>query len=235
MQTQTTQNMTTPKRKLAIFASGKKDGGGSGSRKLIEAIEDGTLYADIVALISNHRDGGVRQIAEEKKVPFYHFEQPWTAEGYQEIARTIDADFYALSGWLKMVEGLDPETKFNSRTVFNIHPGPLPRFGGDGMYGHHVHEAVMAAFERGEVTHSAVSMHFVTPGYDRGPLFFERLVALIPGETAEALQERVNAEEHFWQAKITNLVVNSHISWDGVDPESLEGAIFLGEDIAAFN
>jgi phosphoribosylglycinamide formyltransferase 1 len=222
--------MTKPKPKLMIFASGTKDAGGSGFRKLVEAVEGGTLHAEIVAVVSNHPDGGVKKIADEKNVIFYYFEKPWTAERYQEIAEVFNADFYALSGWLKMVEGLDPETKFNSRTVFNIHPGPLPKFGGDGMYGHYVHEAVVVAFERGEVTHSAVSMHFVTPGYDRGPCFFKRPVVLMPGETAGSLQQRVNVEEHSWQAKITDLVVNGHITWDGVDPKSLKGAVFLDEN-----
>lgn len=153
--------------KILVFASGSAEGGGSGFEKLVLASRGGSLDADIVGVVSNHANGGVRSRADKPDVPFLHFAKPWTGEAYQKFASESGADFFALSGWLKLVAGLDPITRFNSQTVFNIHPGPLPNFGGPGLYGHHVHEAVMAAFRRGEITHSAVSMHFVTGEYDR--------------------------------------------------------------------
>jgi hypothetical protein len=120
------------------------------------------------------------------------------------------------------VKGLDLKTKFNSKTVFNIHPGPLPEFGGKGMYGHHVHEAVLAAFKRGEIEQSAVSMHFVTEDYDRGPTFLNLPVKIKKDDTAEDLGLRVNLFEHLYQPMITSMVVNGLISWDGVNPDSLK-------------
>lgn len=140
----------------------------------------------------------------------------------QKIASETGADFFALSGWLKLVKGLNPATRFNSRTVFNIHPGPLPNFGGPGLYGHYVHEAVIAAYRQGKITHSAVSMHFVTEEYDRGPIFLNCRVKIKDNDTPETLGARVNEWEHAYQPGVTNLVVNGYIKWDGVDPNSLE-------------
>ena len=147
------------------------------------------------------------------------------AENYRKIAG--DADLVCLSGWLKLVTGLDP------RKTINIHPGPLPRFGGAGMYGHHVHEAVMEAYRNGtpdavtgeKVTHSAVSMHFVAEKFDEGPLFFSQPVEILPNDTADTLAARVLEAEHKWQPLITDKVLCNEISWDGKNPETLTGAI----------
>jgi phosphoribosylglycinamide formyltransferase 1 len=209
------------KKKILVFASGSASGGGSGFEKLVLASRGGPLCADIVGVVSNHAEGGVRARADMLGVPFIHFPQPWSAESYQKIAAASGADFFALSGWLKLVCGLDSKTRFNARTVFNIHPGPLPAFGGPGMYGHHVHEAVIEAFRRGDVTHSAVSMHFVTEGYDRGPVFFQIKVEIARGDTPETLAARVNQREHLYQPMITDYVVNGRINWDGVDSRFL--------------
>jgi folate-dependent phosphoribosylglycinamide formyltransferase PurN len=208
-----------PKPKLIIFASGSKTGGGSGFENLVNAVHAGVLDADIVAVVSNHEEGGVRERATRLGIPFIHFPAPYNGDDiagrYQKIVADTSAEFVALSGWLKMVTGLDP------KTTFNIHPGPLPQFGGDGMYGHHVHEAVMQAYASGTTTHSAVSMHFVTEGYDRGPVFFQKEVAIAPDDTAETLAKKVNVVEHEWQSIVTNDVLHGRISWDGSDPLSL--------------
>ena len=204
------------KPRVLVFASGSAEGGGSGFEKLVEASHGGPLDAEIVAVVSNQVNGGVRRRADKFGIPFVHFSGPWNADGYQRIAKDSGAEFFALSGWLKRVMGLD------SARTFNIHPGPLPEFGGDGMYGHHVHEAVVDAFHRGEVTQSAVSMHFVIPAYDRGPTFFHFGVPILEDDTPDSLGTRVNKWEHHWQPQITNLVVHREIRWDGVDPTSLQ-------------
>ena len=210
--------------RLLIFASGTVEGGGFGFKKLVENARVGTLQAEIVGVVSNHEHGGVRQKVDTLDIPFVFFQGPWTAEEYQRIVRENRADYVALSGWLKIVPGLDP------RRTINIHPGPLPQFGGAGLYGHRVHEAVFAAYRGGKIKHSAVSMHFVTKEYDRGPVFFEYPVEIRADHTAETLAARVNAIEHEWQSRITDMVVRGDISWDGKDPASLkvpEGYEFL--------
>lgn len=205
--------------RLLIFASGTKDGGGSGFENLVNASRDGRLTADIVGVVSNHENGGVREKADRLGVPFIYFPGAYDAEQYQKIVQETKADFVALSGWLKLVKGLDP------RTTFNIHPGPLPDFGGANLYGHYVHEAVLAAYKEGRITHSAVSMHFVTENFDEGPVFFSHPVEILPDDTVETLAKRVNEAEHRYQPEITNLVINGKISWDGKDPATLQGAV----------
>lgn len=216
------------KPRILVFASGTEEGGGSGFKKLVEASHAGILDAKIVGVVSNHENGGVWEKASALDVPFIHFRGPWNAEGYQRIANVSGADFFALSGWLKLVTGLNPRTNFNSQTVFNIHPGPLPEFGGPGLYGHRVHEAVMAAFRRGELSHSAVSMHFVTEKYDLGPIFFQMKVCIKDDDTPETLAQRVNHCEHMYQAEVTNLIVNGFISWDGANHRSVYPSMMSG-------
>ena len=80
------------------------------------------------------------------------------------------------------------------------------------MYGHHVHEGVMAAFHRGEITQSAVTMHFVDEAaYDHGPIIFQMPVLIRPDDDALTLAKRVNEKERAWQSHILNLVVHGLI------------------------
>lgn len=203
-------------KKLLVFASGSKDGGGSGFQELVENSRTGVLEAEIVAVISNHENGGVRQRADKLKILFEYFEKPdLNKYGYRELVQKYNADFVALSGWLKKTKGLD------LRRTINIHPGLLPDFGGPGMYGHHVHEAVVKAFKGEKIKMSGVSMHFVTEEYDRGPVFFEFPVWIRPEDTAESLAVRVNKIEHAYQSWITNLVVTEQIVWNGKNHSSL--------------
>jgi phosphoribosylglycinamide formyltransferase 1 len=219
--------MNTSLPRLVIFASGSATGGGSGFQKLVEASLARTLQANIVAVVSNHKDGGVRHKRDhlvdnrDAQIDFIHSPFPRTAIDYQGIVSSTRADFVVLSGWLGKVEGLDP------RTTINIHPAWLPsRFGGKGMHGHHVHEAVIADYEKALVSHSGVTMHFVTPEYDSPEgMFFRKHVPILPGDTAETLAARVNAVEHRFQAHMTNLVVTGTIRWDGENSTSMEGAI----------
>jgi len=194
--------------RVLVFASGDPKGGGSGFQELVEFSRTNppVLDAQIIGGISNHPDGGVRRRADALHVPFEYWPGPFNAEGYRTFVRKYQADFVMCSGWLKFVRGLDP-----AKTV-NIHPGPLPRFGGTGMYGHHVHEAVMAAYHRGEVTQSGVTMHFVDESaYDHGPIIFQMPVLIRPEDDAETLAKRVNEKERAWQSHILNLVVHRQI------------------------
>lgn len=194
--------------RILVFASGDARGGGSGFQELVEfsRTHPPVLDAEIVGVISNHPDGGVFKKAQALGIPFDYWPGPFEAKGYQSFVNKYRADFVMCSGWLKFVRGLDP-----AKTV-NIHPGPLPQFGGPGMYGHHVHEAVMAAYRRGEITQSAVTMHFVDEtAYDHGPIFFQMPVLIRPDDDAETLAKRVNEKERAWQSHILNLVVHQYI------------------------
>src|SRR3989344_6750495 len=208
-------------------------GGGSGFENLVEASRKGTLDAEIVAVVSNKEHGSVHKRAERLGIPFVYFSGPYDAEHYSSVLSSfakaskdkqntaIDKDelWIALSGWIKHVKGLDP-----ART-FNIHPALLSqlggRFGGPGMYGGREHAAVKEALDKGEISETGISMHFVTDDYDRGPVFFEHRVPLSKGMSADEIESAARAAEHEWQQKITNLVVHGEIRWDSKDPKSL--------------
>jgi phosphoribosylglycinamide formyltransferase-1 len=204
------------KPRLLIFASGSAEGGGSGFENLVTSPD---LDTEIVAVVSNHEHGGVRERAERLGVPFVYFNGPFDADHYRAIISNSGAEWVALSGWMKQVVGLD------AAHTFNIHPALLSfdhgRFGGKGMYGHHIHEAVKMALDAGEVTESGFTMHFVTEEMDRGPAFFEQRVPLSSGMSTDDIAKAVNLAEHAWQPKITNLVVHKDIRWDGNNPGSL--------------
>jgi phosphoribosylglycinamide formyltransferase-1 len=194
--------------RVLVFASGDARGGGSGFQELVEFSRTNppVLKAQIVGVISNHQHGGVRRKADALHIPFDYWPGPFDVKGYRTFIDKYQANFVMCSGWLKFVRGLDP-----AKTV-NIHPGPLPRFGGSGMYGHYVHEAVMAAFHRGEIIQSSVTMHFVDEtAYDHGPIIFQMPVLIRPDDNAETLAKRVNEKERAWQSYILNLVVHRHI------------------------
>lgn len=200
------------KKRILVFNSGS----GSGFQELVENSRTGVLDAEIVGLVTNKSTYTCIDRAFKLRITFAPPMESFEASDYQALVKFFKADYVALSGWLKTAIGLD------LRTTFNIHPGPLPLFGGKGMYGHHVHEAVIAAYRRGEITHSEVCMHFVTNEYDQGPVFFRYPVLIRPDDDADSLGVRVNKIEHGWQSYITNLVVHKKISWDGVDPSSLK-------------
>jgi phosphoribosylglycinamide formyltransferase-1 len=194
--------------RVLVFASGDPKGGGSGFQELVEFSRTcpPVLNAQIIGVVSNHQNGGVRRRADTLQIPFEYWSGPFDAESYRAFVRKYQADFVMCSGWLKFVRGLDP-----AKTV-NIHPGPLPRFGGAGMYGHYVHQAVIAAYRRGEITQSAVTMHFVDDvAYDNGPVIFQMPVLIRPEDDAETLAKRVNEKERAWQSHILNLVVQRQI------------------------
>jgi len=205
------------RKRILVWSSGDKEGGGSGFEHLVLNSRSGELDAKIVGVVSNHEFGGVRKRADRLGIQFYNYSGPWDADVYRIFDSTAGKpDLHALSGWLKLVKGLDP------KSTINIHPGPLPDFGGHGMYGHHVHEAVVKAYREGKITCTAVSMHFVTPEYDQGPIIFQYKVGMDKSDTPDDVSARVNRYEHGWQSYITNLVVQGMISWDGHNPKSLK-------------
>ena len=198
------------KPRILVLASGDASGGGSGFLEMVERSRTNPpiLDAEIVAVVSNHPNGGVRQKADKLGIPFIHFSGPYTAEEYQKLIADTGAQFVMCSGWLKLVLGL-PEWM-----VINIHPGPLPRFGGKGLHGHHVHEAVIEAYRRDELDQSAVSMHFVNEEYDKGAGIIQIPVLIRPDDDAESLAARVLKVEHNYQSLVLNEIVHGRIFLD---------------------
>ncbi len=175
--------------KLGFLASGN----GSSARAILAAIRAGDLAAEARLLVSNNKSAPALAFAAEEGMPALAI--PTQADPDAADARLAEAlsahgaEIVVLSGYLRQ---LGPKTlsRYAGR-VLNIHPGPLPAFGGHGMYGRRVHEAVIAA----GVAESGICIHLVDEEYDRGPVIARRSVAVEPGDTAETLEARVTALE----------------------------------------
>ncbi|MFO7566677.1 MAG: phosphoribosylglycinamide formyltransferase [Enhygromyxa sp.] len=175
--------------RLAVLASG----GGSNLQALIDAHERGDLPAPVVLVISNRRDAGALERARRHGIPAFHVgrkQHPDLEARMLELLREHRVDVVVLAGWLSLV-GPRLLAAFPNR-VINIHPGPLPRFGGKGMYGRHVHEAVLTS----GVERSGPTVHLVDDRYDEGPILAHVEVLVEAGDTPESLAERVLREEH---------------------------------------
>lgn len=181
--------MSSSPLKLGFLASRN----GSSMRAMIEAIGAGELAAEARLVVSNNKNAGALEFAASRGVPTLVI--PTQADPDAADARLCAAmeaagvDLIIASGYLRR---LGPKTlgRYRNR-VINIHPGALPAFGGEGMYGRRVHEAVIAA----GVSESGVTIHAVDEIYDHGPVIARRAVPLVPGETAESLEARVTALE----------------------------------------
>ena len=178
---------------IAVFGSGT----GSNFRSILAAIDHGTLTgATIRLVVSNKAEAGILAIARAHALPSLHLSQNQFPDEESFAAAMLSAlrgrgvDFIALAGYLKRVPS-SVVAAFRNRIV-NIHPALLPRFGGPGMYGHHVHAAVLAAGEKV----SGASVHYVDEEYDRGPVILQKTVPVLPGDTPESLAARILAVEH---------------------------------------
>ena len=175
--------------KLGFLASGN----GSSARAIVAAIGAGDLAAEARLLVSNNRSAAALTFAAEAGVPALCIATQADPEAADaRLAESMAAhgvEWLVLSGYLRH---LGPKTlaRYAGR-VLNIHPGPLPRFGGHGMYGQRVHEAVIAA----GVAESGICIHLVDEVYDRGPVLARRSAPVVAGDTAESLEARVTALE----------------------------------------
>ena len=112
------------------------------------------------------------------------------ADADELLAALADADLVVLAGYLKLLPAR-VVARFRQRAI-NIHPALLPAFGGPGMYGRRVHEAVLAS----GATESGATVHYVDEQFDRGPIIAQRTVPVLPDDSADSLAHRVLAVEH---------------------------------------
>ena len=175
--------------KIGFLASGN----GSSARAVTDAIRAGSLEAEARLLVTNTRKAGALQWAEEVGLPALCV--PTAADPEAADRRLAEAmsqagvELIVMSGYLRRL-GPSTLSRYAGRIV-NIHPGPLPEFGGQGMYGRRVHEAVLASGR----ANSGIVIHVVDEEYDHGPALAALEVPIAAGETAETLEERVKALE----------------------------------------
>ena len=175
--------------KIGFLASGN----GSSAQTIVDAIAGGVLDAEARLLVSNRKTAPALAWAQARGVPAMAIPtvgDPDVADRALAEAMTAHGvELIVLSGYLRR---LGPLTlgRYAGR-ILNIHPGPLPRFGGEGMYGARVHQAVLAA----GLAESAIVIHLVDEEYDHGPELARRGVPVSASDTAQSLEDRVKALE----------------------------------------
>ena len=182
---------------VAIFASGA----GSNARKIIEYFEN-SGRVKISLIVCNVPGAGVLDIAKEKGIPTLLINKAeFVSTGYVQSLRNAEINFIVLAGFLwkvpeVLVRAFAPsnilDNNNNTRGIINIHPALLPKYGGKGMYGAHVHEAVIAA---GEKT-SGITIHWVNEHYDEGAIIYQATCSVEPGDTPNDLANKIHALEH---------------------------------------
>jgi phosphoribosylglycinamide formyltransferase-1 len=185
--------MENRRKRIAIFASGR----GSNAAKIMEHFSDNP-HGDVALVCSNRSDAGVLGIAHQHGIASYAFDRA-AFERVQPIIDRLKAekiDLIVLAGFLwKIPDALIAEFPAG---IVNIHPSLLPKFGGHGMYGKHVHEAVIAAGE----SFSGITVHLVDDAYDHGARLFQARVKVDPNDTADRLAARVLELEHRFYPKV---------------------------------
>lgn len=165
-------------------------GGGTNLQALIDALgrESPPLPARIVRVVSNRTDAGALVRARQAGIPTTIIRNP--LDSTELLASLSDADLVVLAGYLRLIPA-PVVARFRQRLI-NIHPALLPDFGGPGMYGRRVHEAVLAS----AATESGATVHYVDEHFDRGPIVSQRRVPVRPDDTVDTLAQRVLAAEH---------------------------------------
>lgn len=174
--------------RVAVLASG----GGTNLQAILDYLDaQRDVQAMSIALVaSDHAAAGALERARRHGVPAMALDATQRADGLAAILESHAIDYIALAGYLRFVP-VAVTRQWRGRIV-NVHPSLLPSFGGAGMYGIRVHQAVVDAGVR--VT--GVTVHFVDEEYDRGPIIAQSPVPVLPGDTPETLAQRVLAVEH---------------------------------------
>lgn len=186
-------------KQIAIFASGA----GSNARKILEHFQDHAKVR-VALIVSNKPHAGVLQIAAEYNVPTLLIEKErfFRGDAYVDELKAAGIDFIVLAGFLWKV----PVTLIQAfpQQIVNIHPALLPNYGGKGMYGHFVHEAVIQNKE----TESGISIHLVDELYDHGKLLFQARCEVNPQDTADSLAAKIHELEHRHYAAVIEELVS---------------------------
>lgn len=167
--------------------------GGSSAKFLIAAMRDGRLAAEPGLLVTNNRDSAIFHWCLDNGIEVRHVSAK-THRGEEDeaiatVLKNAGSDLVVCSGYMKTI-GPGTLAAFPGR-ILNIHPALLPNFGGKGMYGDHVHTAVLKAGEK----ESGATVHVVSAGVDEGPVVLQRRVPVQAGDTVETLRARVQAVE----------------------------------------
>ena len=193
--------------RIAVFASH----GGSDLQAIIDGCKGGALAAEVCVVISNNSGSLALERARREGIPALHLsakqsgDEERLAINILAVLETHQADMIFLAGYMRRLHSSILE-RFSNR-VFNIHPALLPKYGGQGMYGLHVHEAVIAAGE----TETGVTIHRVNAAYDDGEIVAQTTVPVMPQDTPETLAARVLEREHTFLVEVIGRIADGTI------------------------
>lgn len=178
-------------KRVAVFASGS----GTNFQQICEYFNQKNNDIKIELLIVNKKNAYVLERAKQLNVKSQYFnrEDFYYSDRVVECLKENQIDFIVLAGFLWLIP--DNILKEYPNKIINIHPALLPNYGGKGMHGHHVHEAVIAAKEQ----ESGITIHYVNEKYDEGNIIFQAKCSITPEDTADSLAEKIHLleKEHF--------------------------------------
>ncbi|MCP4753637.1 MAG: phosphoribosylglycinamide formyltransferase [Proteobacteria bacterium] len=192
---------------LAFFASH----GGSNMQAVLDSINNGVLDAVPVAVIGNNSKSKAFERAANENIPYYHLSGKSHPDPEKldlamlDILKRHRTNLVVLAGYMKKI-GRYTLKAYNGR-ILNIHPALLPKFGGQGMYGKRVHEAVLKAGD----SQTGVTIHVVDEKYDHGPIIAQEKVPVMENDTVDSLAERVLQCEHKLYSETIAKIVSGEI------------------------
>jgi len=198
-----TTKETLMKKRIVIFASGS----GTNAQNLIQYFQQ-SEFAEVVLVLSNKKDAKVLDRSKKLNISSLYFDKTalFSSDGVLNLLKEANVDYIILAGFLlKFPELILKE--FSNR-VINLHPALLPKYGGKGMYGSHVHEAVVANQEK----ETGITIHYVNENYDEGAIIFQKSVALSKKDNPETVAEKVHALEYAYFPKVIEEVILSGMS-----------------------
>jgi len=173
-------------KRIALFASGA----GSNVENIIRYFLN-SRELEFPVVISNRHDALVHERAKKYRIPSYYFKKSDFENGeVLNLLREKSIDFIVLAGFLLKVP--DNLLKAYPNRIINIHPALLPKFGGQGMYGSRVHEAVVASGEK----ETGITIHYVNENYDEGRIIFQAKCPVLPDDSPEDVAAKVHALEY---------------------------------------
>lgn len=185
--------------------------GGSNMQAVLDAISKGILYANPCLLISNNSKSVAIEKAKQIGMTFYHFSQKTHPDNEaldHEILKTLkkhSVEYLLLLGYMKKL-GLKTLQEYRGK-ILNIHPSLLPKYGGVGMYGNYVHEAII----KNEEKITGVTIHLVDEEYDTGKIINQCVLNVFENDTVESLSKRVMIKEHEFLVETLVKISNNEI------------------------
>lgn len=185
-------------KRIAILASGE----GTNAERIIRFF-NGHPAMEVAVVLTNRAEAGVVRRAEGLRIPVECLPAAAFKEGRAtDLLRRYKADFVVLAGFLLRIP--DDMLKAYPNRIVNIHPSLLPKFGGKGMYGSRVHEAVLSAGEK----ESGITIHYINEHYDEGTTILQVTCPVFPDDTPDSLAARVHQLEYEHYPKVIERLLN---------------------------